>query len=349
MTDLASLLNKDILSLAGEYPVVELKWRELNDCGLSFSIKRDDLLHPLVSGNKLYKLWGHLRRAKAQGAQQLLSFGGAYSNHLHALAAAGQALGIATLGIIRGERAQTLTPTLRDCEALGMTLYFVSRQEYRDKHLGASAQRLMQSHANVYLVPEGGGGEAGSEYCGALMSVIEGSVSASSKVPAGNDEATLCVPCGTATTFRGLLRGSCGQLNMMGFSAIKAGPLDNEGGEPQLTRDTRSFIDDCQLTSVPQWRIDYGSARRGFARPDPELMLFIQAFFRETGVPLEPVYTGKMLLRILELAREEFWPEGHTIIALHTGGLQGLRGYPDLESLIPQSIDALDLMTTAGV
>lgn len=330
MNDLANLLQQDITLLARRHLPEELAWPALNSCGLTFSIKRDDLLHPLASGNKLYKLWGHLQRARAQRASCILSFGGAYSNHLHALAAAGNALGIPTLGIIRGERAETLTATLRDCEAFGMKLHFVSRLEYRDKHQGACAQQLINRFPSLYIVPEGGGGAAGAEYCGALMNAVE---SMQSQIA---DGATLCVPCGTATTFSGLLQHSSGALDVMGFAAVKADYRDAVGGEPQLVRATRECLEYRETPLVTQWRIDFASARRGFARADTELLQFIAHFYKDTGVPLEPVYTGKMLLRILELARQGFWPEGHRIIALHTGGLQGVRGYPALREAMPE-------------
>lgn len=353
MNDLASLLASDITDLAGRHPVTELAWPDLNQCGLRFAIKRDDLLHPLASGNKLYKLWGHLQRARAQKSRQLLSFGGAYSNHLHALAAVGQALGIATHGIVRGNvldnvlenahdnihnivndnNGTSLTPTLQDCKDFGMTLHFVNRLEYREKHEGDTAQQLARQYSDLYSVPEGGGGEAGSDYCGALMSTIE--TSHAHDAQPGN--ATLCVPCGTATTFQGLLKHSTGKINLRGFSAVKASRANLGEQEPQLSRDTRRFIEEHAPHITTNWHIDYETARRGFARADDRLLDFIADFYEQTGVPLEPVYTGKMLLRILELAQQGHWPDGHRIIALHTGGLQGLRGYPALAQKLSET------------
>jgi 1-aminocyclopropane-1-carboxylate deaminase len=314
---LKNWLEGDIRSLANRYPPQLFRWSALNCLGIECWIKRDDLIDPLVSGNKLYKLWGHIQQAMADRACSLVSFGGAYSNHLHALAAAGKALGIETHGVVRGHSPRQLSPTLKDCQALGMKLLFVGYQDYRDKEQSAVVRDYMEGLNAPYLVPEGGGGQAGASYCSALMDSIR------NHVPAGT---TVCLPCGTGTTFHGLLQASRPDETLLGFGVLKPSDKDLINGLPEMVRRMAEGV----KSGHGQWQINFDFHGGGYAKASPELLDFILAFEEETGIPLDPVYTGKMMWGILQLAQAGFWRTGDRLLAIHTGGLQGRRGFPSL-------------------
>ncbi|GAA5316635.1 MAG: pyridoxal-phosphate dependent enzyme [Candidatus Pelagadaptatus aseana] len=318
-------LGGDIERLTAQQPLQQFVWKPLNDLGIDCWIKRDDLLHPLISGNKLYKLWGHLQQARRQKAQSLVSFGGAYSNHLHALAAAGQALGYETHGVIRGHRPKQLSPTLSDCESLGMKLMFAGYQEYRDKERAETVKAYIESLHLPYLIPEGGGGTAGAEYCSALMKVLRQGMPG---------PATVCLPCGTGTTLQGLVQTSHAAEKFLGFGVLKPSNRDREG---QWTEMEQRIADSVDVRKTGQWRITFDYHGGGYAKASPELLDFIVDFEGTTGIPLEPVYSGKMMWGILQLAQQGFWPAGSRVVAIHTGGLQGRRGFSKLPPLEQQS------------
>lgn len=318
------LFSADISAVAALHPVQEMPWRQLNDKGLRFFIKRDDLIDTQVSGNKVYKLWGHLQQAQQQGATQILSFGGAWSNHLHALAAVGNALNIKTIGVVRGLidplNQAKLSATLKDCQAFNMTLVFVSRQDYLLKHLAPSVQRLLSDDATTYVVPEGGGGAEGSLFCRALVKSIE------DEVPVAT---TICLPCGTGTTLSGMVRSASSKIRLLGVSALKPTAIESKNTKPSLYRDVESQIpDDCDVS----WDIRFDHHCGGYAKITDELVDFMQTFTAETGVLLDPVYTGKMMLAIAKLAQQNYWQAGDSVAALHTGGLQGRRGFNVLQT-----------------
>lgn len=319
-------------------PLQTVIYPPLNRLGLTLKIKRDDALDHRLSGNKLYKLYGHLQQARQQQSTQqqatrLLSFGGYYSNHLHALAYLGRAAGMATLGLVRGHEPQTLSPTLRDCREQGMELHFLSRQQYRLLSAAgqdtAPLQQLLQSGDssinidnslttdNTYIIPAGGGGSAGLSGCSAIMSAL--------RAQTDLRQATVCVACGTGTTLAGLLSASQEGERLLGFAALKLGeqlPAYQAGIKEQL----------AGKMIGAQWDIREDSYFGGFGKTRAPLFAFMQQFEAETGVLLDPVYTAKMLFQVVRLAEAGYWPAGHEIIVIHTGGLQGRRGYPELQA-----------------
>lgn len=291
----------------------------LEQAQIELWIKRDDLLHPVISGNKWRKLKYSLDYALSIGADTLISMGGAYSNHLHALAYVGMVLGLRTIGLVRGEQPETLTPTLLDMQKWGMKLRFVSRTDYRllrqYKNWHAPHQLpvdLRHTHhpwrylpglkPRQYWLPEGG----------AQVLALKGVAELVAETAVSYD--TLCVPCGTGTTLSGIVDAVSDQVSVLGFAALK-----NAGF---LTAEVEAML------SQPRnnWRINLDYHFGGFAKINAELSAFIEDFELKTTIPLEPVYTGKMIYAIYDLIKKHYFKPGERIIAVHTGGLQGKRG-----------------------
>ncbi|UOA10553.1 1-aminocyclopropane-1-carboxylate deaminase/D-cysteine desulfhydrase [Methylobacter sp. S3L5C] len=266
-------------------------------------IKRDDLLHPVISGNKWRKLKYSLDQALSSGADTLISMGGAYSNHLHALAYTGKLLGLKTQGFIRGEQPATLTPTLMDLQNWGMELTFVSRSDYRLLRQYKGCHDLPGLKPRQYWLPEGG----------AQALALKGVAELVNEIDILYD--TLCVPCGTGATLAGIIKAAPGSVAVLGFAALK-----NAGF---LQTDVKNLLP-CAFTN---WQINLDYHFGGFATTKPELMTFITDFECKTNIPLEPVYTGKMMYALYDLITKQFFKPGQRLIAVHTGGLQGKRGY----------------------
>jgi 1-aminocyclopropane-1-carboxylate deaminase len=309
--------------LAALTPLQSVSWAPLHDRGIHLSVKREDLIHPGVSGNKLYKLFHHLVFSRQQGVKRLVSFGGAYSNHLHALAISGQLLDIETVAIIRGERPPQLSDTLVDCESRGMQLKFVSRQEYRQRYDDEYLFRLERHYGPCHIVPEGGGGVLGAKGCSSIVRAI---YNASDK-PVNS----ICVACGTGTTLAGLIAGhevggSEPAAEVIGVAVLKAASaISQEAAElaAQLT-------DNLSNNPSNNWRVESRFHGGGYAKLPEELKRFIVEFEEQTLIPLDPVYTVKLFWAIKALAEQGYWPQGSHVVAIHTGGLQGRRGFHDI-------------------
>ena len=264
--------------------------------------KRDDLIHPAISGNKWRKLKYHLLHASEHGKQHLLSFGGAYSNHIHALAAAGYQTGLRTTGIIRGEADAVSNTTLRDARRWGMDLVFVDRQSYRRRQ---DPDWLAQFDApDTLIVPEGGSSPL----------AIPGVAELVGEVPFSPDLWVL--PCASGGTLAGLIAGKRDREQILAIAVLKGG----------------DFITDevCRLhpaaASIPGWRIALDHHDGGYAKFSPALWQWVQDFSADTGLPLEPIYSGKAMWGLFrELAAGHIAP-GSKIVFIHTGGMQGLAG-----------------------
>jgi len=283
-------------------------------------MKRDDLLHPVISGNKWRKLKYSLDHALSLGADTLVSMGGAYSNHLHALAYAGKVLGLKTVGLVRGEQPEKLTPSLLDMKAWGMELRYVSRADYRLlrqykyghaphqlpadlRHTHHPWQYLSGLEPTQYWLPEGGAQALALQGVAELVAEIE--------IP----HDWLCVPCGTGATLAGIIEAAPGQVSVLGFAALKnAGFLTAE-------------VDAMLSQSRNNWQINLDYHFGGFAKINTELTAFIKDFELKTSLSLEPVYTGKMMYAVYDLIKKHYFKPGERIIAVHTGGLQGKRGF----------------------
>lgn len=261
---------------------------------------RLDLLHPVVSGNKWYKLQPNLEAALAQGYTCLLSFGGAYSNHLVATAAAAKAAGLQSVGIVRGTYAQqNLTPTLSDCKQFGMQLEFVSREDYDKKDDPGFLQGLALRY-EAYIVPEGGANEAGRSGAAAIARLI----------PQGYDY--VCTAVGTGTTLIGLRNALPEDVQLFGFVPMKGGNyLEATIRQHILPPKDKSW----QLTD----EFHFG----GFGKHNSELLQFMNRFYELNMLPLDVVYTAKMMYGIEQLLQRHYFPPGSKVLCIHSGGLQG--------------------------
>jgi len=266
-------------------------------------MKRDDLLHPIISGNKWRKLKYSLDHALSSGADTIISMGGTYSNHLHALAFAGKVVGLKTLGFIRGEQPETLTPTLSELQNWGMALKFVSRSNYRLLRQYKGCHDLPGIKPQQYWLPEGGAQALALKGVAELVNEID--------VPYD----IICAPCGTGATLAGIIDAVPEQVSVMGFAALKNAGFLQTNVESLLPR------------PCTNWQINHNYHFGGFAKTNAELMAFIADFEYKTGIPLEPVYTGKMMYALYHLIAKHSFKPGQRIIAVHTGGLQGKRGF----------------------
>lgn len=278
---------------------------------MSLQILRLDLLHPLVSGNKWYKLRLNLQAARELGHDTVLSFGGAYSNHLHALAAAGSIQGLKTIGVVRGEAVVPSNATLTFARQQGMQLYHVTRADYRTKNSPTFIARLHERFGDFFLIPEGGANVAGVQGCADIAELLNWSapVAATSSV----SERVVALACGTGTTLAGLLLGRREDYRILGVSALKGDFLEN---------DVHTALEACGVADPGNWHITQEWHGGGYARFNPELLDFIRGFQHRTGIPLEPVYTGKLLLGLYRMMERGDFARGTEIIAIHTGGLQ---------------------------
>jgi len=264
-------------------------------------VKRDDLIHPIISGNKWRKLKYILNHALALQSHTIISMGGAYSNHLHALAYVGKHLKLKTIGYIRGERPKKLSPTLNDLLHWGMELRFVSRSDYRDLRLFKVHDSLPGMQKGEYWLPEGGATALALKGVAEILSEIE------------LDFDLLTVPCGTGTTLAGLVEAKAVDNMIYGFSALKGGDF--------LIKDVNSLI----KQNTPNWTVIVDYHFGGFAKSNNELKLFMQQFFEQHAIALDPVYTAKMFYGLFDLIQQNKFKPGTKIVALHTGGLQGNR------------------------
>jgi 1-aminocyclopropane-1-carboxylate deaminase/D-cysteine desulfhydrase-like pyridoxal-dependent ACC family enzyme len=273
--------------------------------GIHLFLRREDVIHPSVSGNKWRKLRYNLPLIPS--GHTLVTFGGAYSNHIYATAAACKDAGIPSIGIIRGERVDPLSPTLQFATSCGMKLKFVSRSDYRSKE--TLKERLFAGREDIYLLPEGGTNIHAIRGCAEIMD----------KEMEGMD--VVCCPVGTGGTLAGLVSSGT-HVRFEGYSALKA----------DLQQDVESLL--AGLPHSPFALInDYHFG--GYARISDELIAFIKQFYEEQDVLLDPVYTGKMLYGIMD--RLPSYPHGTRICAIHTGGLQGWGGVTQRFGIDPES------------
>jgi 1-aminocyclopropane-1-carboxylate deaminase len=262
-----------------------------------------------MSGNKWHKLKYNLQKARNEGKETLLTFGGAYSNHIYAVAAAGKIFNFKTIGIIRGEEQLPLNPTLSFAKDNGMMIYYLDRISYRKKSSPEIINQLQEKFGDFYLLPEGGTNELAVKGCSEIISKID------------IDFDYICCPCGTGGTLAGLISGLNGNKFALGFAVLK--------GASFLKEDVNSLLINSGNNSSQNWDINIDYHFEGYAKMNPNLLEFVNRFSSLTKILIEPIYTGKMLFGIYDLAAKGFFNEGSQIIAVHTGGLQGLKGLSD--------------------
>lgn len=280
-----------------EVPTVKVE-RSFHN-GIELFIRREDLLHPEVSGNKFRKLKYNMEAAVLEGHRQVLTFGGAYSNHIAATAAAGRILGMQTIGVIRGEEIQENyreNPTLKKAEEDGMRFKFVTRTDYRTKDSTAFLTKLAEEFGDFYLVPEGGTNEE----------AIKGAEEILKEEDVIYDY--VCCAVGTGGTIAGIINRSFSHQQVIGFPALKGDFLMEE---------IKKYV------SKENWRLETAYHFGGYAKYNADLLQFIRHFERDTGILLDPIYTGKLLFGIFDLIEQNQFKKDSKILAIHTGGLQG--------------------------
>jgi 1-aminocyclopropane-1-carboxylate deaminase len=272
---------------------------------IEIHMARLDRLHPMVSGNKIFKLHYFLKLAHENKIRNILTFGGAFSNHLAAAAWACREEGFELTAIIRGEEPKHKSHTLKTCDSFGMKSVFVSREEYARLTSATDPQSSVIEDDRL-IIPEGGYHMLGMQGAGEILTYI------------GADKYThICLPVGSATTLGGILSTSGPSTNIMGISVLK-GPSD-------ITQ-RLAALGLAQKTD----RLDLieGYHFGGYAKTEPELFTFMNQFFHETGIPTDFVYTGKMVCAVKDLFAKNYFPPGSNILCLHTGGLQGNASLP---------------------
>ncbi len=269
---------------------------------ICLEVKRDDLLHPVVSGNKWRKLKYCIQDALCSGHEHIISMGGAWSNHLHALAYSGYTLGFNTTGVIRGEERHADSPTLQDCRDWGMQLHFVDRTTFRQlRAYRHHADPPAQSYTGYWL-PEGGATRRALRGISELAGEID------------NTSGQLFVACGTGTTLAGLIAGA-GSYPLTGITVLRA--------ESFMQTDIEKLLANQRINH--SWSLNFDYHCGGYARSNSELDEFVNDFESQTGIPIEPVYTGKLFYAIFSLIEQGKIAPGSRIVALHSGGLQGKR------------------------
>jgi len=287
--------------------VQQIQFSEINNKDISLFIKREDELHPFISGNKYRKLKYNLVEASNQNHNTLLTFGGAFSNHIAATAAAGFEHDFKTIGVIRGDELATNleevlqnNPTLKFASEHNMQFHFVTRSDYRSKATVGFIENLKEKFGDFYLVPEGGTNNFAVKGCEEILTEEDGQFD------------VICSAIGTGGTISGLINSAEKHQKVIGFPALKGDFLQNE---------IKKYV-----LRTNNWSLNNNYHFGGYAKISEELITFINKFKSETSIPLDPVYTGKMLFGIIDLIKNDYFKKGTKIVAIHTGGLQGIEG-----------------------
>lgn len=274
----------------------------VNFNNVSLYLKREDLLHPEISGNKFRKLKYNLIEAQSKGYSKLLTFGGAFSNHIAAVAAAGKKYGFETIGVIRGEELIdkiTANPTLLFAQQNGMKFVFVTREQFRKKDTLGFVERLHEEHAAFYLLPEGGTNSLAIKGCAEIVTDEDAGFT------------HVCCAVGTGGTLSGIINSANVNQKVLGFPALKGSFLSD---------DIRIFVKNTNWELISDYHFG------GYGKINVDLIRFLNEFYAATKIPLDPVYTGKMMFGIYDLIEKGYFPRDSKILAIHTGGLQGVQG-----------------------
>lgn len=276
---------------------------------VAVDVLRLDLHHELASGNKWFKLLPNLSTARRQGKTRVISFGGAYSNHLHALAAVGRAEGIETIACVRADVDAELSPTLLDAVGWGMALHFLSRSEYRRRHDAEFIAELAAEYPNSYVIPEGGANVLGAGGCGAIVDLLPDS---------GRDYTAVVLACGTGTSLAGVASKIAAGVSVIGIPVLKA--------EKFMAEDICALLAELG-GDRNNWRLDHRFHGGAYARLPSHMAEYMQQFEQQYGVLLDPVYTAKASYALQYMVDNREFDEGSKVLLIHTGGLQGRRGY----------------------
>lgn len=315
---------RSLLIMAGSAPIQTLRLPELERAGIELAVWRLDLIDTAAPGNKLFKLWENLRAARAAGHTRLLSFGGAFSNHIHALALCGARAGFETVGVIRGEPEAADNPTLNDARLAGMMLHFVDRQWYRRRDSAEATDELRARFGPCHVIPEGGANRLGTLGCRVLGEVVRAWPSSLRDGPHAacdwvESPDIVALPCGTGSTLAGLAAGLEGRCDALGVAVLKGGQFLNDA--------VRGHLRAIGAENTERWRIDTRHHGGGYAKVSLALARFVEDFQRRTRIPLEPVYSGKLFHALWRGIEAGEFARGTRLLAVHSGGLQGARGF----------------------
>ena len=278
----------------------------IDDLDVKLFIKRLDLANAPIFGNKYYKLKYNIKEAQSKGCDTLLTFGGAYSNHILATAIAGKEFGLKTIGIIRGDELADVwmqNPTLVKASNYGMRFKFVSRTIFRQKNDSRFLESLQQEFGPSHILPEGGTNELAIKGCEEILSEEDSKYD------------VICCSVGTGGTLAGLANSSGPNQSILGFSSLKGNFLKE---------------DICKFTAVKNWDLSGEYHFGGYAKVNEKLVDFINQFKISTGIALDPIYTGKMLYGIMDMIEKQHFKRGTSILAIHSGGTQGIEGMNEL-------------------
>ena len=274
----------------------------LKNTSVKLFIRREDLIHPFVSGNKFRKLKYNLLEAKNQKITTLLTFGGAFSNHIAATAFAGKQNGFNTIGIIRGDELASKineNPTLKFAQENGMVFEFVSREAYRLKESDGFIENLKNNYGDFYVIPEGGTNDLAVKGCEEILKEDDSFFD------------FICSSIGTGGTISGIINSALPHQKVLGFPSLKG---------DFLQKDIRKFAHKENWTLISDYHFG------GYGKVSIELIEFINSFYQENDIPLDPIYTGKMVFGVIDLIHQGYFPENSKILMIHTGGLQGIQG-----------------------
>lgn len=272
---------------------------------------RDDLNTPIVdnphiAGNKWRKLKYNIQKAKEENHDTLLTMGGAYSNHIHATAAAGKAFNLKTIGLIRGEEHLPLNPTLQFAVENNMQIHYIKRSKYRSQREHILLDQLEQEYGKCYYLPEGGTNNLAIKGCTEILNDIN------------INPNYICCPCGTGGTISGIIASSKSNQKVIGFPALKG---------DFLSKEVENLLQNYQNSIPKNWQLCTDYHFGGYAKIKPQLINFIKEFKQTQNIPLDPIYTGKMLFGIYDLIKKDHFPKESIILAIHTGGLQAIAGF----------------------
>ncbi len=275
-----------------------------NNKNITVSLLRLDKIHPVISGNKIFKLYYFLRKAIFLN-KKILTFGGAYSNHLAATAAACKQLRLDCTGIVRGDKPAKLSHTLLFCQQQGMQLKFISRSEYAKRETNY-LQSHQQNAEEYIIIPEGGYAPEGVAGAAIISQYLK-----------DKNFTHVCCSVGTATTLAGLVSATDLNVEVIGFIALKnLSDVENR----------MQFLLQNKTENNYNLKSDYHFG--GYAKKNDQLIFFMNRFYKKHSIPLDFVYTGKMMFGVNDLLQKNYFPSGSNVVCIHTGGLQGNSSLP---------------------
>ena len=289
-----------------QIPSTQLQHPLLDQLKVEMEVMRLDQVHPTVSGNKFFKLKYNVAEALKQNHKQVLTFGGAYSNHIYATAAAAKLEGLQSIGIIRGELLDSKNPTLRIAKEAGMILKGISRELYRNKINPEFLDQLRQELGEFYLIPEGGTNALAIKGTSEILSSNQ------------SDFSHLATPIGTGGTFAGLVNSLLPHQELLGISALKGEAIHEE---------MKQLLHVHRIQSQGSVSLMTQYHHGGYAKWSSELIEFIHWFWESFGILLDPIYTGKMAFAVWDLLQKKYFKPGSRVLLIHTGGLQGNLGF----------------------